>query len=395
MDIHCSSYIFANKYDALITEAFDLVKSTIYKSIDEIIENQEFGITQKDELMDINKYYFLINYMVFVRRAIDNYIDSKEDKCITEEEINQFKQVYKIDCIIESGVCNKFTNNIVNIFLKLPTCNLEFTYEWVGFDSCVTINNQLFAVATNLIQKRNDVIVSVVSVDEYITVEEFALLLNKSVEDVEDLFESRFLPASSTLCCNDPVLNTPVLLVTEVEENRAVVNLSGNALFYTIKLDNITDNTTRPLFTSGVGDIELLNLLPNKSYRLTATATNCKGDVSNEVFFLTDPIIITVYAESLVEENFVLNVILGDEGNLVEYGSTFTISFEDLFAPFLTISSVFADGLNVSNTIAYSSPLKNIGFISFPYVTQSFRVDLFATNACETIIEYWEVDAFI
>ena len=392
MNISCT-YIFANKYDKLVNQAFELVKKTILLSVKEINENQELGIKQDNELMDINRYYFLINYMIYVRRAIDNFIETKESNCITEEELQQFKDVYKIQCIIESGVCNQYTNNIVNIFLNVPSCNTNIVYKWLAYDACTEINGEIFAIATSLGVFRNDNLVEVIQVPKELTLDEFATLLEQTTVNVENLYNDRFLEATPTLCCNEPFLNTPMLEATQIEEDTATIFISGgNSPFYTATLENLTDGELFPEFTVSFGEIILPNLIPDRDYRFKIEASNCKNAVEAEIFFSTKPIIVTVYVDDIIQEEITLDVIVGDVGNIVPYGSTFTIRFEDLVFPFFAVTTVLADGLNVSNTIAYTNPLKTIGVVSFPYVTKSFRVDLSAIAACETTIEYWEVE---
>ena len=391
MNINCT-YILPNKYDALVKKAFDIVKKVILTSISDINENQELGYNQDSELMEINKFYFLINYMIIFRRSVENYIESKPDKCINEEDLNKFKEIYNIQCIIESGVCNQYTNNIVQLFLEFPKCESELTYNWLAFDSCVEIEGELTAVSTNLASFRNNVFIETLLIPINTTVSEFADILQKTELEVTELYNQRFSPATPDLCCNDPDLDFPIEIITDITENTLVFDLQGNAPSYNLEVTNL--NTSIIESTSVITsftNITILNLLPNTDYSVRVFTSNCKGDIENIFTFTTKPIIITVYADDTVIQEITLDVILGDEGNVVDYGSTFTINFEDLTAPFFTIGTVLKNNENFNSALLLTSPSQNQGVISFPFVTESFRVDLLSTVACQSTIEYYEV----
>lgn len=301
--INCT-YILPTTYDIQVKAAFNLVKDYLYDSMESINELQELGRNQDKQLVEINKFHYLINYLIRVRQDIDSYFITKENGCLTDEEITSFRNKYAIDCLLEQNVCNRFTNNIVELFLTLPDCNSPIIYEWSTNDICIEIEGTQYAIGLVLIGKRNTYPVVSYNIPPTATAEDIADITGVTEEEATQLLTDRLAFPGSAFCCNDAELRNPQIIVETSTQTTVNFNWNGQSDTYQVTItdedglvvynEEITNDTPFDFFDGNDNELTVEGLTANNNYTLTVSTENCKGIFGTTVTFSTTPFTVVV-----------------------------------------------------------------------------------------------------
>lgn len=302
--INCT-YILPTTYDIQVQKAFNLVKDYLYNSMESINELQELGRNQDNELVEINKFHYLINYLIRVRQDIDSYFITKESGCLTDTEITSFRDKYAIDCLLEQNVCNRFTNNIVELFLTLPDCNSPIIYEWSSNDTCIEIDGIQYAIGLVLIGTRNTYPVISYNIPANTTVEEIASITGLTIEESTQLLNDRLAFPGSSFCCNDAELRNPQIVVESSTQTTVNFNWNGQSDIYQVTItdeeegvvvynEEIINDTLFDFFDGNNNELIVEGLIANSNYTLTIGTENCKGNFSTTTTFSTTPFTVIV-----------------------------------------------------------------------------------------------------
>jgi hypothetical protein len=390
MNTTCT-YIFPTKYDILIRQAFNLVESFIDTELDDISEYGKIGVPQEDRLLDLRNYYYLINYMIYVRQKIDQYIIDSGNGCITQTEIDQYKDLYKTDCIISNKVCKQYTNQIINLFLTLPNCDATPTYDWTINDVCFEIDGTEYAIGVTLQKKLNGIVVETFYIAPEATSSDIQTIVGVDSTTADQLILNRLISPDSSFCCNEPVYNAPILEVVDATESTIDIQWVSNALLYTVTISNTSGEILETVSEIEETYVQFTGLDSNTEYTIEVTALSCSQNNSSNITLETGPYTVTVTLDSSIVNQITLN---GATQVDVEYNGTFNISWLDSGEPFFIVNEVLVNEVLRPDTLVYTTPLvgtpANIrasGNITIPNIISDTQVVLSGIpgNTCTTI----------
>lgn len=375
-------YRVATKYETLAKKAFEIVRKAIIEELNEIQEYGHLGIEITKQRVE--RYYHLINYLLHVRTVLDNHLQATGKTCISEEDFEKLRAVYLIDCIIEEGVCDKYTNNLINLIVQAPFCESASEYYWTGVGLCTNINGQALLQRVNLVETKSDVVIDVLSIPENIDIEVFRFYVPNATEE---LLQARFIEDNSSNCCIEELPEIPTVSVLEVRNTDITVSWSGSTS-YIVRLfqaDNqlLTIETTD---TSRTFD----NLELNTQYRVEVEISNCAGSSTGQVQVTTLPYTVSISLCPEIENQIqIVGAQIGD--NLVtDYQGTFTFNFLDNNAPFYEIDSILVNGVDYLNNVIFNvmqGSVKTGGTVVLNGITENKNIEMCGSlgNTCQDV----------
>ncbi len=373
-------YIFPEKYDLLARQAFALVKDYLLLEFEDIQEYQEVGIDKSKEMVNLNKYNYLINYLSKVRNEIDYFISV--NSCITEAQIQQFKDLYKIDCLIKKNVCSKWTRQIVDIFFaSFPTCDGEITWKWDDFSECVNVGGTLYAVSTTLLKLLNGVVVDTFYVEPDATEDEIKAIAGEEAGGV--LYDERFAYPDNGFCCTAVAYDFILLNVGVVSSTQITANWTSNAPEYRVRLlqgSTVVIDTTTDALTYN------FTVVAGQTYTVEISASNCAATRIATQTVTVAPYTITIVLEGLAANNLLLSVPLVSTRY---YGESFNFRFDDDTAPLYQLTSVLVNGAEFLPEVMFDTIQEGIytgGVIDFPFISQNLTIQIYALPGSECTV---------
>lgn len=385
MNINCN-YIFYEKYEKFIKKAFELVKDFLIDNIFDIQEQQEFGINKKKELIEIDKYHYLINYLSAIRNKIEIYFTNSGLDCLSDELINQIKVDNYINCLIKQNICSKYTKDIVDIFFEeLPLCSFPIVWKWGDINECVEIDGTIYAMSTVLLKTRNNYAIAYYNVPPSATISDINDIVN-DLQIATDLYNERFsLPNNSQYCCVDPVLSPINLNLYVTSASSILANWSGDATSYTVKL--IKDSVVLEESTETGTTKSFTDLQYGENYTVTVEAENCASYVTATQTITVLPYTITITLSTKAQTHLTLSTPLV---NYRYYGESFTFNFEDTTIPYYEISTFTVNSVDEYINLVFTSYYSGhpiAGYYTLPFVTTNtlINIDVQITVLCDVI----------
>lgn len=390
------TYILPTKYDILVRQAYDLVDNYIDTELDTVHNYGKLGVPQDDKLNSIRNYYHLINYLVYIRQKIDQYILDKGLGCITTTEIQSFKDFYKTDCIIKYKVCEQYTNNIVNLFFKLPTCDSTPIYTWTTNDTCIEIDETQYAIGLTLEKRLNNIVVETFYIEPNADSKDIQEATGVDSTTADQLVTDRLSFPGSNFCCGDPIFNAPIVTINNVTESTIDIEWESNAEEFTVTV--IEGNGTETIVVEEVTEktLSIEGLDSNTIYTVRVTALSCAGDNSTDLEITTGPFTVTLILDESIKDQ--INITGVTTFQDVLYNENYELTWTDSTEPFFIVNSVLVDGVErydevATSTTPPSDPVGNpanilaSGNITIPNIIKDITVILSGIpgNICTTI----------
>lgn len=384
------TYILPTKYDVLIRQAFDIVESFVDLELEDIHHYGKIGVPQENRLLDLRNYYYLINYMIYVRQKIDQYIVDSGNGCINQSEINQFKTLYKTDCIISNKVCKQYTNQIIDLFLTLPSCDATPTYTWTTNDVCADFGGIEYAIGVTLQKRLNGVVVETYYVPPEATSSNIQTIASVNQTTADSLITTRLVSPDSSFCCNEPVYDAPLIEVTDATESTIDIQWVSNAPLYTVTIED----QGVVLFTEEVEEnsIQFTGLESNTTYSITVNANSCAGDNETILPVTTGPYTVTLILDDSIANQITISGVATEVD--VPYNGTYNLSWLDAGEPYFIVDQVLVNGVERNETLVYTTPevgnpanILASGNVTIPNIISDTTVVLSGRpgNTCTTI----------
>jgi hypothetical protein len=120
-----------SELEQTIQQANILARSAYLDWFKQATIKEKFGKKAICEYNNMNDIHYFINLLSIMRQELDKYI--RQCGCLTDEVLENFKNKYKVACIIGKSACkyDKLFSDIFKLFLpKLGYCNDNFEYMW-------------------------------------------------------------------------------------------------------------------------------------------------------------------------------------------------------------------------------------------------------------------------
>lgn len=313
------NYTLRTKYENLKREAFSLLKKDIFPQLKNIYEYSIIGEEKTELSQELANYYYLIEYLLSVRISIDNYIEC--NGCVSKEYLDSIlNDYYSILCIKKNKVCNRYTNNLIDLFISgIPYCESVFNYVWDGTPTCDGKDLRRDYLYTQY--NGNNISNIFVPVDAEINY--YVSVLGLTLELATELYNSRYINNYST-CCSLEEPFSPTLNIVEVTNNTIEIEWDSVGERYQI---NVSYNDSYFEFYTEDTSLLIEDLPIKTEVIIEVIAINCAGSSSTTTLVQTTPYSVEiVFCEDLVGNVDLTDAILGL--NVVEnYGDTFSFSF--------------------------------------------------------------------
>lgn len=380
-------YRVSTKYEKLANDAFQIVRKAIIEELKEANEYSELGIEVTK--IRVERYYYLINYLIYVRQIIDNWFETSGNTCLNSEDYLKLRDRYLVDCIIKEGVCDKYTNNLVNFILKVPLCNDPFEYRWTGVGVCTNQGGIPFFERVNLAVYQSGTFVEVKEIPTDLTLNEFEFFLPQGA--TQELLDARFIETTEEFCCISTIPLTPNIEITDVKNTEMTLSWSGSDQFIITFTDLISENVlvdqelttdTNRTFT----DLEIAG-----QYELKVEVNNCAGSSVATRIINTPPFNVQVIFCTALNERVIIPEVFGMLNadftyvynfTITEYGSNLDIRFEPApvkTPPYYQIDSVDLNGVDYINNVIFDTVISSVnigGFIEVPGITEDKTLNI-------------------
>lgn len=369
-------------YERLSNEAFNLVRKQI---LNDLRENQHLGhLGIEPDNLEIEKYFYLINYLIHVRQQIDRYLAINNISCLNDAQIDTINEKFLLPCILRERVCNKYTNNLIDFIINIPNCKDALKYEWTGLGVCTLVEGEAYLERVNLIERRSNFVTQIFEIPTNIDLETFQAFVPTATSE---LLQARYLIDSVEECCLISIPQAPFISIDLVTTNSATISWSGSDN-YRIQLfqgetELLNEITTEPTRTFS-------NLLLSTEYRIVVSSFNCAGESQAVRNFQTLPYILTLSTCLLLENQIIFENISLGTNEFTEHEGTLVFRFTDLFAPYFTVNSVLVNGVDYSNGIIYDTFIEGQpigGSISIFGISQDLEIELcgVAVDSCSLV----------
>lgn len=383
MSIKCTPYRLTTKAESLIQKAFALVQDFIINELDETYHLECLGLPQ--DKSKINTYHYLINYMAYVRGKVEDFLLGKqslgEDPCLTDEELDKFKSVYLTDCIIDERVCDRYTNNIVELFIEdIPLCSEPFVYEWSGFGECEEIDNVTYRNRTTLLRKRGGFVYDSFLVLIGTTAQELAEQINVTEEEAQDILDDRLVEDVEGVCClvNQPSI--PVVTFSNVQSTQFDVSWVASESEVRLSLaQGSPDNVIQDIGAVTATNYTFTGLTASTTYYVVIEQENCAGRNISSFSVQTTPYIITINVCDDLQGQLVLTGAVEGNNLFETYEGTLSFRFEDPIEALYKVTSVLIDGVENIQNVVFDTIMQNIptgGTIYVSGITSNVVVDI-------------------
>lgn len=377
-------YRLPTKYERLKQQAFNLVKEKVIKEINDDVHLQHLGV--KVNQLDVEKYTYLIEYLLYARIQADTFVQS-QGGCITEQDVDEIKEEYLIDCILKEGVCEGFTRDLIDFMFKFPLCTDTVIYEWLNPSSnCTTIEGINYLISTRVVQKRSGIVLQVVDVPTNYTFNQFKFLFPDATQ--QD-FDARYIKDVNETCCFNatPTATTiSVLNATNTSINIAWTDIADS---YQLIVKDSNDIIVLNIILTET-EYNITELTVNSQYSIEIISTNCAGNSSSIITASTLPYTLTInVCAELTNQLTFTNYPLG-ENQILEFGNPISIDFVDLTAPYYQVDSVLINNNeNINNVIfnAFQDTVPTGGIITIPVMDRNYTVEICGAlaNLCATV----------
>lgn len=368
-------YRLPSKYELLVRKAFLLVKTKILANLGEAHHLSHLGIVA--DKSEVEKYHYLIYYLVNVRQQLDRFLQVKEIPCFTDEEWDAAMEYYSINCILKENVCSGYTNDIVNLILDYPRCSEGFTYEWVGDGVCTPIGEDTVISRTTLLKKIGSTLLDQFYIPEPSTLEEFNTIIGES--STQSFLNTRYIEDTEEVCCTVPVFTPPEITVVSVTANSFEVSWTSEATSFTLHLaegtpDNIISTETVTT-TSKVYE----NLSLSTTYYFTVIVENCAGETESTQVVNTLPYFVIINVCTELEGQLTFTGASLGTNTVTTYEGDFVFDFEDPSENFYQVTSVKANGVEIIDNVIFNvfeSGVPMGGTISLLGITSDVVVEI-------------------
>jgi len=388
--IQSTPYRVNTKYEKLANDAFQIVRKAIMEELREANEYSELGI--EITKANIERYYYLINYLIYIRQVIDNWLESSGNTCLSEKDYQKVLDAYLINCIIKDGICDKYTNNLINLILKVPKCVEPFTYVWTGLGICSPTGGENLVERVNLSKYQSGVYIETLEIPTEVSLEAFKFYVP---EGTQELLDARFISSSpNDNCCFEIIPVSPIVILDEVRNNDFTATWDGGTV-YNIILTRISDNAelVNEFTTDTVRTFTNLDI--STSYQLSVILTNCAGTSTSFLVVTTLPYYVNInICPSLSSQLTLTNAVEGS--NIVEiYGDTFRFRFDDLTEPYFTVNSVTVNSVDYLNSVIFDKSISTVdtgGIIEIAGITEDKTVNICGVqgNVCNAISSFYD-----
>lgn len=376
-------------YEVLKNKAFVLVKSKALSDLSDAYFKEQLGVpTDRSSVL---RYQYLINYLLYVRQQIDQ----RRNGCIEQEVYDKFLITYGIDCILKEGVCEKYTNNLVDLILgTIPICGKAYTYDWYGAGNCIEINDESYRERDILQTLSNNVVIDADYIPSQATANDLVTLLGITLTDAQSLIDTRLVEGIN--CCLEGLLPNVVTLEVEATASTATVSWSSTATIFQVSLakgsvDNIVSTTTLTTPSVSYTGLDL-----STAYFVIVVIENCAGVTQTVIPFNTLPYIINIIVQTAVT----LTDAVEGYNFFSTYGGTFEFRFDNITitpSPNIIVSSVLVNGTEYINNVLFDSYFGGSGIggvISLPYVTGDNEIIIIGTSLdiCATFSAVFDED---
>lgn len=370
-------YRLPTKYERLKQRAYNLVKEKIIADINENVDLQHLGVDVPQA--DVEKYAYLIDYLIYAKIQVDTFVEAQRG-CLTNEDLKLVEDEYLISCILEEGVCEGYTRDLIDFILDFPLCDEPITYEWEKpSNSCITQDGVNYKLATRVIKKRGNEIIEVYDVNSDITYTEFLLLFPDATQ--ED-YNNRLIEDTDLTCCFESLPSTAVISILNATNNTISISWTDVADSYTLRL--LDGLTLLRSVTVTDNSYEFLNLETNKQYSLEIIATNCAGTSLSTTQIATLPYSVNIEVCSNIASDITITGANIGVNEVIDFAVPFTFDFVDSVAPYVRVTSVLINGVeNIQNTVfnTFQSSIPTGGTVTIPSIDRNYTVILCGESA--------------
>lgn len=370
-------------YEKLITDGFALVKKKILSDLDESAHLAHLGIKVDDVVT--KDYMSLIYYLSFVRQQVDLYLLRKKTPIITEKELETIYETYKIDCILQSKVCNKYTNNLIAHFLTFPTTETSFTYRWSGSGRCTVIEGNARIELPTLLKLFGNIVEEQIPVPYGATLGQLQVLVPTATQQ---LLDSRYVIEGSENCCLETIFPQPVITVDNVSNFGFTVSWESSSTSFEVSLyqgDTEVFKGTQTTKTKTFSELQL-----GTTYLLQVQVSNCAGNSVASQEISTLPYYVTIVMDEVLQAQITLTGAVLGQNIITEYPGSFEFRFDDLQAPYYEISEILLNGVDYSDNIIYDvfqGEFKTGGRFVIPFIDSDVTITLGGgvINPCDVV----------
>jgi len=357
-------YKLYTKYENQIQKAFDLIKDKVILTHKDIIEYGKIGENRKDLSSFVVGFFHLINYAVYVRTQIDKYVENCIDGCLTVEQLNAILNKHDYKCILESNVCNQYTNNILNIFFSgVKTCDTVCVYEWSNY-LCKEINEESFLEAKNLLKICGDEVESFL-IPTDITVEDLALSFGISLIEATTLLSKRIVPDVEELCCIEDKPSEFIINVLNRTTTSITIDFVSDVYPVIVKLYEGLTVDGEIIFEESINESDLPltfnGLTIDTDYLIEITCNNCAGTTIVQKQVKTLPIRVILRPCDLLSNVTFTGLNIG-ENIISSFGENILLSFDSLTPPYANIIIFTINGVDVLPDINWTHVLGTANF---------------------------------
>lgn len=396
--IQQAPYRVSTKYEKLATDAFQIVRKAIMEELREANEYSELGI--ETVKATVERYYYLINYLIYIRQVVDNWFETSGESCLSADTYDKLRDTYLVDCIIKDGVCDKYTNNLVNFILKIPLCEDPFTYKWTGIGTCVNVNNQPFFERVNLAVYQSDTLVEIKEIPTGLTLEEFQSFLPDGA--TQALLDDRFAATTEEFCCVTPPPEAPDIEIVDVQSNQMTLSWSGSTSYIITFTDEVNGDVIVNQELTSDTSRTFTGLDVAGQYTLQVEISSCGGTTVATRTINTPPYYIQViFCTEIAQRTKVVGVdgLLNPDFSYVynftvsEYGSNLDIRLEptpNTTPPYYEVDSVTVNDVDYINNVIFDTVISSMnvgGLIELPGITEDKTVNICGSlgNPCSGV----------
>lgn len=374
-------YRLPTKYEKLKQQAFNLVKEKIINDINEDVHLQYLGV-DVDQL-DVEKYTYLIEYLLYARIQADTFVES-QGGCITQADVNEIKDDYLIDCILEQGVCEGYTRDLVDFMFKFPLCTDDIIYEWINpSTSCKSIDSFNYQTSTTVIQKRSDVILQVASIPVDYSFAQFQAVFPDATQAD---FDARLIEDTNNVCCLEDEPTNTIISLVNAGNNTLDFEWTNVADSYQITLRQ--GETVITNITTGSTSYQAAELIVDTEYTFEIISTNCAGSSTSTITASTLPYTVSVELCADISDSIRVTNTIGTQNpdgktfyyiTVTDFGNPLNINFEPSgnVPPYAELTSVLVNESEDVNNVQYTEFIRGYGVggnIVIPSVDRNYNI---------------------
>jgi len=344
-------YRLPSKYELLVQQAFRIVRTQVLADLDEAQHLSHLGVPT--DKAAIEKYYYLIYYLIDVRQKLDQFLTTKDTPCFTDEEWESVKEKYLIDCILEEGVCDKYTNDIINTILDYPRCSDPETYEWVGEGSCDEFKGEVKIARTTLFKKLGTIVINDWFIPIDSTLEQFQSIVNDATL-TQEFLDTRYIDDEDDVCCIDELFTQPEFTIETVTNDSFSISWTSDATSFDITLAEGSPENIIATETTSSTSKEYTGLNVSNTYYFTVTVENCAGETTATQVINTLPYFVIINVCTELENQLTITGANLGSNTINVFEQDFSFSFEDATSPYYEVTSVTINGIETIDNVIFN-----------------------------------------